>query len=347
MDKCVASFSLGLSLNGEDGDELPNAMPGDEVQVLYGLDLLLTGSVDSIEERADKESHSYTITGRSKTKDLVDCSATVTAQFKGQTLKSIASKLAEQYGVQVIVNAPDKVVGDFQVEHGETVFNALERLAENSKLYITDTADGHLVISQLNGDKSRNSIIRTAEENSGVIEVSRIRTEEGRYSRVIVRSQKNSSDDDFGRSAAQINAESVDRNYRRNKTKIILADSAMTIEDATARAEWEIQAAIGKSDVITYTVQGWRGNAGIIWRENMRLDVKDDFLGIDGEYAISAIDYDITDDGTNCTLVLMLPDAFLPEPVAKKPLQKPKKAQVKKPKKAKEEMHIWHAGDPV
>lgn len=295
----VSDFALSMSLNDADAEGFDLIIPGAECSIRYGDDLLLSGYIDNVEESGDASSHNFSIVGRSKTQDLVDCSATITSQFNKQTLVQIATQLSEVYGIKVVVNGADKVIDNFQVQQGEGSFDAIQRLAEQEKLYITDTPSGNLLLTYLGNDVSPNRIVRNTEVNTGVLAYVITRSSERRYSKVIVRSQYDAKkavtpaavyvppggssgvsgivddvveavvgpepdpleeeDGDFGEVANQVEAIAEDPGMTRERTKIIIADSSMNQEQAQNRADWEVQASRGSALQIQYTVMGWIG----------------------------------------------------------------------------------------
>lgn len=109
--------------------ELP-VIEGDLVEVLIGTDKVITGYVDATPLRYDARQISASVNGRSKTEDLIDCSApTQPGQFTNRTLAQIVTTLAQPFGVNVVSNSPESnTLTSFQIDYGETVEEALNRL---------------------------------------------------------------------------------------------------------------------------------------------------------------------------------------------------------------------------
>jgi prophage tail gpP-like protein len=258
-------------------------------------------------------SHTLSLAGRSRTKDLVDSSATITAQFKNQTLKQIAEKLVEPHGLSVIVPVALDVIADFQVEaNGETVFAALQRLADMQQLTLTDDLDGNLVFARIASETTANVL----KSGNAILSCNYSISEAGRYATYIVKGQTKGSDDEFGKQTCQILSPSIDPGCRKNRVLIINADTDMTAEQASQKAHWQQQANAGKALELRYTVQGWTGSAGELWRENRLVKVEDDIVGITATLVISAVEYSLSRSGTTCELTLNHPSAFDHEPVA-------------------------------
>lgn len=110
-------------------DYQPRIKNGELVEVLIGDEPVLTGYVEALPLRYDASSVSMGIVGRSKTADLVDCSA-LPLQQSGKNLLRIVSELAAPFGITVIdAGVPQTAVIDAQPEHGETVADCLNRLS--------------------------------------------------------------------------------------------------------------------------------------------------------------------------------------------------------------------------
>lgn len=319
IEQGVSSFQLVLSDPDTDSVDLLKVKPGDKVQVLIDNTLVISGYIDEFSVAGDATSHGYHISGRSKTKDLVDCSTTQTQQIKNMTLEQVVNQFASEYGVKVKIKAPGNLasttIPEYQVDqNGSTPFQAIQKLAEKYKLLITDTPEGDLLLTNIGSDITKNEIKHSFTENTAVLEYERRRTEHERYSKIIVKAQTRSNDNFYGKNANQIYAERNDPDVRRKKVKIIVADSNLSQTEALNRANWEAQSSSGKADTITYKIRNWFGNAGELWRENQLVHVDDDFIDAEGYYVISSVEYSISDGGTIAVLTLNPPEAFQHEP---------------------------------
>ncbi|EEZ4486442.1 baseplate protein, partial [Escherichia coli] len=126
-------------------DYQPRIKNGELVEVLIGDEPVLTGYVEALPLRYDASSVSMGIVGRSKTADLVDCSA-LPLQQSGKNLLRIVSELAAPFGITVIdAGVPQTAVIDAQPEHGETVADCLNRLLGQVQTLAYDDECGRLV----------------------------------------------------------------------------------------------------------------------------------------------------------------------------------------------------------
>src|SRR4029077_14638411 len=82
-------------------------------------------------------------------------------------------------------------------------------------------------------------------------------------------------------------------------------------------ANWEFARRIGRSQAVTLTVDNWRDSAGTLWAPNALAPVNLPALKLapPGPWLISECSFiKSADRGTVAELVLMPPEAFLPQP---------------------------------
>lgn len=344
IEQAASSFSISVAPHPLNEKSPLEVRPGSSIQIYYGKNLLLTGSVDKFNIDFDKENHQHAFDGRSKTKDLIDCSALDSKAFKNQTIKQIATDLAKPYNVQVKGLGENKIES-FQVnQDGESPFEAIQRLAEKEELFITDTPEGHLHISNIGKGKTNNEIRVTHTENTRVLRGSFTNDESQRFHEVIVKGQYKSSDEAYGKKTAQISATHIDPEVRSTRKKILVSDTSTNQEEAIRKARFQSQGDAAKSIELTLDVQDWYGSAGELWQPNTLVRVTLPICGINAVFLLlSEVNYKIDENGTICTLKLNPKEAFHKDP---KPENKPK-AKAKKKIGKSVAPQFWKDGDPV
>lgn len=323
LEHASASFAMQVSERYPNEGQHLVLRPGMAVRI-YDVeddseDLLITGLIDKVSLSYDGTTHTRTISGRSLTGKVIDSSVVhPTGQFKGQTIERIATALCAPYGIKVVMDADSGGTIDyFQVENGEKVFDALERLAWMRKLIVTDTPKGEIMLSNVT-DETADTIIQCvyggSENNvkagSGSFDNSQ------RYEKIIVRGQAKGSDDFFGEQANQIEAVAYDT-LKNGKVLIKSLSGEGGLADCKAQAEWEVAARKGKSTELDYTLTGWRQGNGDLWA-CMMVVVKDDFLNVDEKLLITQVEYSLDNQGTKVTLRVQPKEALEPEPNASK-----------------------------
>ncbi|MFC3340807.1 phage baseplate assembly protein [Paracandidimonas soli] len=122
IERQARDFTLGVTWRWPGSESRPlRIRHGARCQVRIGADLVLTGYVDATPIEYGKTSITTSITGRSLTEDLIDCSVSQTpGQWRGQTVLQIVRGLAQPYGISVIDEGGDgATVADHTVEPGK------------------------------------------------------------------------------------------------------------------------------------------------------------------------------------------------------------------------------------
>lgn len=336
-----ACSAFQVSLN-DAADLRVDVRPGQDCEIRYGAETLITGAIDAVEISYSADSHDIAISGRSKTRDIVD-SWLDPLQFRGLSVEEIIRRIAKQFDVELIIvgdasgvqmeaGPPRKVVDpeieafkqrfgidqDFAVQASDGLaFGAIQDAAGRAGWYLSDSPTGDLVLSRTAGTVSQNEIVVVPGNNVNVLGCSYRNDESHRYNTYRVIGQNTPTDDTFGLDTAQIMAEVTDPDIGRNRLRIITAETGLTTVQAQTRAIQERQAAIAESFGIEYVVQGWRGSANVLWRENQIVNVRDEILGVRRPLLIDTVNYiqDVA-GGTTCRLSLVLPEARQPAAVS-------------------------------
>jgi prophage tail gpP-like protein len=314
IDKASSTFDVTVSRLF---DTTIDFIPGTACQVWYDNNLLITGYIDKITESYSGDEHTTTIVGRSKTKDLVDCSTEIKQTTTPQTVLQIATSLAAPYGVKVEQSniTDDKPINQYQPQtDGESVFRAIERIAETRQMVVTDTPTGNLLLTRASSTLSGNKIVQKKDDpTTNVLSGEYSIDESNNYQKVIVKGQGKGSDTDFGKSVSSRSSVAVNTEVTRQRVLVVTCDTDTSQQDLDRKAQWEITNRAAKAVSLKYTIPSWYGPAGI-WRENTLVEVDDDLFDIHRNMLIGEIVYTISDQGTYVDLTLFPPEAFLPEP---------------------------------
>ena len=124
----------------------------------------------------------------------------------------------------------------------------------------------------------------------------------------------------------------------RYRPLIIIADGQADDRRCAQQAKFEASVREAKSKKVTVSVQGWRTEAGDLWRINQLVQVKSAWMRIDAIMLVGGVNFTISDSGTITQLLLYPQNAFdvlpeIPPPTAKATSSKHKdvKKQDKKP----------------
>jgi prophage tail gpP-like protein len=311
IEQLADTFALGFTERWTpDAKPLP-IREGSPCSVSYDRKPVIVGYVDESNTDYDKEQHTASVDGRAKTGDLVDCSAKFHS-WKNQTLTHIATTLCQPFGVRVSVAAGVDVSAQFRrfaVQDGETGYEAIERAARMRGVLLTTDGRGDLVITRA-GAKRTATVLR---QGDNIIRGSRNGSMKDRYKDYTLKAQVSSDDDFNGQLALCIKATASDSGVKRHRPLTVMADAQETKTQLTKRAEWERNVRLGRGLRLSYTVQGWEHASGL-WEPNLLVQVKDDFLGIDGQFLVMTARLVLDENGTTADLELAPPEAVSVEP---------------------------------
>lgn len=324
IDRLARDFNVAITSHWPGSpDGLPQIKNGDAVEVLVGEDLVITGWVEALPLRYDGTSLTRGIVGRSKTADLIDCSAAPTQQ-SGKNLFRLASELARPFGIVVVdAGAPAATVADAQAEHGETVADCLNRLLGQVQALAYDDEQGRLVLGVPGSTEAATALVL----GENILSCDTERSVRDRFSSYLVTGQRPGSDDDFGEATiAAIRQTSKDTGIARYRPRTLQQPGAATTDSCRSRCEFEARQRAAKTRETTYTVQGWRQGNGELWKPNQSVVVFDPLSGFDNEtLVIAEVTWSQDNNGTLTEIRVGPADAYLPEPAKQK--KKKKKSQ--------------------
>lgn len=308
LDDCAATWSVTGTLRWPGESSAYRFRPDAAVELRIGTDLVLTGYVDVI--RVETGTALVTVSGRSRTGDLVDCSA-APGQYRGLSLYELATELARPYGVGVVIDATALEAGRGStawIRRGSTVFQAIEERARRHGLLCTDDPQGRLCLIRAGGARSTTALVVGENVIGGDITADSAR----RYSAYRVRSQTAGDDQNFGAAVAQIDGEETDGGLARYRLLIVDAPG-LSRDSAQSRARWEAATRAGQSLTVTWSVHGWRQGDGRLWRPNELVRCVDRESGLDDDLLIRQVSYRADGDGQVTTLTLCPRLAYLLE----------------------------------
>lgn len=319
IERQARSFELSVTDDWPgSAEQARRVKPGDLCELKIGDDLVCTGYVDATPIDYDASAITIMVRGRSKTADLVDCSADNPAeggQFKGLKAEAIAEKIAKQYGLDVVteVDTGDALT-DHQIQQGETAFESLDRIAKQRQILISDNGAGDVVLlSPGSGGKADSALelgvnILSASAGFDYTEV---------YSDYSVKGQssKGGNDSDWdGTSAAKLSSkgQATDSSVKRRRVLVVRQSGQADSATCQKRADYEQRIRAAKAGEIRYKVVGWRQKDGTLWQPNQTVAIKDGIMDVFKDLLVSEVIWTLDESGMVAELVCVSPDAFLP-----------------------------------
>lgn len=304
----------------------------DDVEILADGERILLGRVDTTESSWTETSLNFTVTGRDRTGELVDCAAAPDgpAEYRNLTLTELARRLCQPFGITV---RADVDVGPafprFAIDPDETVMDVLEKACRQRAVLALSDGIGGLVLTRGGQGRAPTPLQLPGNVAGGRATASA----EDLFSRYIVKGQSGQGrtgaaplrGDAAPLGAAALPAggvraerarivragEAVDPEVTRYRPRVFLSRTESGGASLQTQAEWRMRVARGKADVLVYTVVGWRaGEDARLWRPNELVYVDDAPGEIAGDMLIRGLVLSLGARGASTELKLVGPEAF-------------------------------------
>lgn len=284
MSELANSFEVEYLVSGAGHKALE---PGDKVQVLVNGHVVLDGYVDTTDDEDTPEDLRLKVGGRSRTADLVDCSA-AKQQFSRLTVQQIAEKIAAPFGVPVTLETRDdqtlEPFSGFSVQQGETCADAILRLCQARGLYPYAVGTG-LALGRAGSVKATMRLVRGSRP---LLRTAKSDSWYSRYSEYVFRGQIRATEERAGKAAAALKSKVTDPEITRYRPLLIQVEAHGAGELQT-RAEVARNQRIGAGQRVTVSVHGLAMDDGQPWRANMLIDVVHPVLDVNETLLISVV----------------------------------------------------------
>jgi prophage tail gpP-like protein len=324
------SWAVTASAEFLQGDALAGTQPGQSCLIRIGSDLVITGWIDRRSIAIDAHNHQVTISGRGITRNLVDCSVDLVhdpALRGGQMIcpnaLDAAQKLCKAYGItarSAVSDLGPPILG-YQVQLNDTPYSVIESVARYAGFLVYEDLNGNLVLDRVGTTAHASGFSLPGNIES----VNAEQSVDQRYSQYLVVwsgiDQLAELGDLFNRRAHKL-----DTTLNEFRLKVIVSEQIAwtpsqalpdTANDTIAeqRANWEFARRYGRSQAVSITCDSWRDSNGTLWTPNWLAPVDAPAAGIAGvKWIIGSVTYRKDMSGTHADLILMPPDAFLPDP---------------------------------
>lgn len=282
LEAIAGTFSIPVTLVP---GQPPQIKRQDEVEVLVGDQVVITGYVLAAEPFYGDKDCGLRVTGRDRTGDFVRSSALHKGgQWRNVKLDRIVKDLAAPFSIEVKVDVDlGAVIQDFKLNFGESGLDAISRACRLRGVLAVPDGGGRLLLTKAGQTKALGEIRR----GQGVISMEGIGSDEHRHSEYMVYGQSNvgvSFD-----AARQVKASAKDAEVKRYSPLVINADGNVTPADLQSLADHSARVRRGHAYGFRYTLEGWL-HQGKPWPLNVRVPIYDDIAGLDGdEWLICAV----------------------------------------------------------
>lgn len=306
IERAARSFSLEVTTRWPGSDLVRRVAPGDECEVWIGSDKVVTGYVDAAPVAYDGGQVQVQVAGRSRTADLVDCSAiNEPGQWRGLRVEAVAGALAGVYGVSVVARTDTgPAMIEHQIEPGETVWESVDRMLTLRQLLATDDELGRLVLIGA-GDAGQAS--GALEFGKNILRAAAQRDRSQTYSEYVCKAQRatvEQADEDVGTFVTEPVGIARQTGVSRRRVLVLRESGQADAEACAARAQYELAYRDAKARQVRYTLNGWRQPDGSLWRVNQLVRVIDDVIGINEQLLAVEVAYSLSSAGMLCELLL-------------------------------------------
>lgn len=315
MENLAGAFTLTVTERWPGVQATQGIAPGAPCKLMIGSDIVITGYVDDVKPDYDATRHEVVVNGRDAAGDLVDCQTlTGIVKLPSGTAISMIAAIAEPFGIKVSADVPEAQtqIADAEIQHAETAFETISRIAEQSGFLVVSDGQGGIRLTNAGAAGGQAALVLGKNIKSARGHFSM----KDRFSLYEVTSQAVAFDFDDPVEATIGVGKATDPGVTRYRPLGIIADiSSGGDEYRQKRAQWEAGVRLGRAMRADLTVQGWRDGAGTLWRPNTLARVVDPFLAIDATLLISGVKLRLDEDGSTATLTVTAKEAFTPAPV--------------------------------
>lgn len=306
LNSAASDFQFQMTDKWEQNQESFRLQPGDPIHIHVAKQAFLTGWVDKVSVSVSAGKRGFTISGRSKTADLVDCSADG-SQFSGLDLKTLAEKLITPFGLKVVFKTePGAIFDTLTVEPGQTIFQLLDKCARQRKILMYPSYDGNLVFSAQAEKRSSTALVQGVNIISGKANFDNT----NRFSKYTTKGQNLAFLGDAAQSVA-VQGAATDEGITRYRPLVLMAEHSLDDQKSEDRASYEAHLRAAKSLEVEIMVQGWFQQDGTPWEINQLVRVDSGFLGVRRQMLIKKVTFNKSNAGTTTNIELTRNDAFL------------------------------------
>jgi len=316
LEAIASNFSISLFDKCEGLKSNWPLKPGVSVKVNIGPTRVITGRIEKLDVSYSSTDRSFTISGRSRSGDLVDATHDGPCEYKNIDLDKLAEELVKPFGLKVFVSVTPTAIEKFAVKPGETVFEALDRAARLQGLLFISTRKGNIRLTRAGATEARFRAFSSLEQGVNILSASATYDDSQRFKDYHCIGQAAAKDDFFGIEVAQPKGSAVDAGITRHRPLTFVAEGDIDNAKAETRAKWEASSRLAKAVRVTAKVQGWVQDNGTLWGANQITNFRSKFLGLNRDLLITnVVRNDGTDEGKTTDITLVDPQAYQVKPV--------------------------------
>ena len=313
IEKSIEKLSPSFSFSFVDKDIFYDSVqPEQPVSLYYESEKIVTGYIDSIDPSIDDGGFYSDVKGRTKTCDIVDCSAENDGgRWNNISPVTVVSELCKPFGITVKSTLANITpIKCFTIDTGETVFEAISRICGACNAIPVTDSEGNLVLTNATLSETTWDSL---EYGKNIISAGYSLDYTNRFSDYTVKGQITVTSG-FSDAKLTIKGTAKDSAITRHRPLQIKPDDQITQGLANSRAAWEAQVRMGRSRRLSVVVPGWLQSDQTLWDVNMMAMVIIPRLRINTKLLITTLRFEYDNNGKFTSMELADPNSFAPQP---------------------------------
>jgi prophage tail gpP-like protein len=287
----------------------------DEARIFIDDELIISGTVESLDINYDSSSHTINVSGRDKTGDLID-SSIIQNSYKLRDFKVLAETVLKENGYSDIkvINLIDNIKNlpleeKIETKEGDSIFSFLDRYGKKLQVLLNTNSDGDLIITREGLEDAGGALISTkGNENNNILGANVQINTKDRFRFVEVLSQ--ADNDSFDANSVRQDGSAEDEVIRSPRRIIINSSTTSTSDLLNDLANWNVNLRRAKGLRYNCRVVGYYNDAGLIWKPNTLVQVFDDKCQLNGRFLIQGVSYSKSNQGSFTDLSIVNQGAF-------------------------------------
>ena len=307
-DFLIPADAWRVSMGIPDGVFPEQVKKGAAVTVKIGDDMVMTGRIDNVKRRIDRNSMSLALNGRDNVAQLVDCAAPIFTA-KQLSITEAAAQIVRPLGITNIdVRAENLTRFDkVNIEPGERAWDVLTKICNANGLHCWMEPDGTLVIggADYTTPPVASLVMNFNGDGNNIISIDETDSIQQSYSDLIILAQGHAQGssgrvkketgivtvfsnepETYETSSAQIGRHNIrvavkDEDIDYYRPQIVVLGDVDSLDQARWRARKMMADARLNGYGLIVQVKGHRTSDDVLWQPGQRVHVKCEPLGID------------------------------------------------------------------
>ncbi len=312
IETLAGSFSFELSEKFPADPTRRRLQAGLAAEIRVAGKPLIAGYLDAVERSYDRQHHAVTARGRDAAGDLVDCAHDYSpGAFRDIGLLQLAGEFAKPFGIGVLADTEmGESFKEFQVQVGETGFEALARACRLRSVLPISDGKGSIVLARAGSVRAPTALVL----GGNILSASSVDSMEDRFSKWTYRSQERVVGKGGTRKDNTSEGSAEDSTVLRHRPMVRVSRQRAEAAVLQQRAQWSVNVAAGRANRVQYVVAGFRHRSGF-WAPNQLVPVEDPYAGVRGSMLITTASFEADREKQETQLSVGRPEAFLAEPI--------------------------------